>query len=80
MPSLYQRLVDAGVPVSSWQSDLYFPVNETTKTIVAQCIAEGEIKGRPGKFRSAIDGAPMFDAPFQYQPYWDRCQRSQIRG
>lgn len=68
--SLYSRLIAAGIPCSNWQSDLYFPVTDESRAIVAQCLADGAIKTRPGVFRSNIDGRATFDAPFQFDPYW----------
>jgi hypothetical protein len=70
MASLYQRLTDAGVTVSNWQSDLYFPVTEQTRAIVAQCLADGELKSKPSVFKSNDSGLPTFEAPFMFDPFW----------
>ena len=70
MASLYEQLQAAGVDCSNWQSDLYFPVTDQTREIVRQCLANGTIQSRPGIFRSNIDGRLMFDAAFQFDPYW----------
>ncbi|MDO9252597.1 MAG: hypothetical protein Q7U48_13740 [Hydrogenophaga sp.] len=70
--SLYQRLVDAGIELDHWQSDLYFPATEQTRQIVADCLADGSVINRPQIFCSAIDGQPTFDAPFAYEPFWAR--------
>lgn len=65
--SLYTDLVSAGVPVSSWQSDLYFPVTPETRAILAnypkQCRSV---------FTSNVDGKRMFECPFAFDPFWER--------
>lgn len=70
MKTLYARLVDAGVTVSNWQSDLYFPVTEQTRAIVAECLTDGALSVRPSVFKSNVDGASTYDAAFQFDPYW----------
>jgi len=66
--SLYTDLIEAGQPVSNWQSDLYTPVNEVTRALVKKHGHKAEV------FTSQIDGKPWFDVPFQFDPYWEKRQ------
>jgi len=52
----------AGVEYAHHYSDLYFPVNETSKKIVA----EYEFIKNVGKFEDCITGETWFDVPFAY--------------
>jgi hypothetical protein len=65
--TLYQALINAKVEVSNWQSDLYAPDNVEVREI---------LKGFPSqtrsRFRSDIDGSPMFEFPFAFDPFWER--------
>ena len=66
MPTLYEDLVAADQEVSNWQSDLYVPATEEAKAVFrkhqqAFCY-----------FRSNINGKFMLEAPFQFDPYWQK--------
>lgn len=64
--TLYQALVEAGVPVSSWQSDLYAPRNEAVREILAAYPNQTR-----STFRSNVDGRLMYEFPFAYGPFWE---------
>jgi hypothetical protein len=64
--SLYQDLVAANQEVSNWQSDLYTPATKEAKAIFAK---HGQ---KLLSFKSNIDGSLMLEAPFQFDPYWQR--------
>lgn len=65
--SLYTDLIEAGQPVSNWQSDLYCPVNEVTRVLLKKHnITTATI------FKSQIDGNSWYDVPFHYDPFWER--------
>lgn len=66
MPTLYEDLVAAGLEVSNWQSDLYVPATEEGKEIF-----RGHQQA-PCGFRSNADGSWMLEAPFQFDPYWQK--------
>ena len=72
MTSLYQRLVEAGVEVSNWQSDLYFPMTDQTEAIVKQAREDGAYAGRPQPFMNAVTKTLWYDAPFQFDPFWEK--------
>lgn len=63
--SLYSELIAANVPVSNWQSDLYFKNTPEAKEI---------LKNFPDTkvylFRSNTDGEIWGEVPFSYDPYW----------
>lgn len=64
--SLYTDLIEAGQPVSNWQSDLYCPVNAVTREL----LAKHQLKA--STFTSNKDGQLWYDVPFMFDPYWDR--------
>lgn len=64
-PSLYQALVDAGVPISNHSSDLYFEKNDTSIEI-AQNYPELTI----ATFHNQLTKTEWFEAYFQFVPYW----------
>ena len=66
--SLYTTLVEAGVEVSNWQSDLYFPINDTTRQILASFPKE---KAIAKTFRSNVTRQPTYEVPFAFDPYWE---------
>lgn len=65
--SLYTELMDAGVPVSNWQSDLYCPVNDTTREL----LKKHNIKTAT-IFVHQVEGGLWFDVPFMYEPFWEK--------
>lgn len=66
--SLYTDLIEAGCEVSNWQSDLYVVRNDTALEIFKRH------KQKPCSFISAVDGTPMLEAPFQFDPFWESRQ------
>jgi hypothetical protein len=64
--SLYTDLVEAGIEVSNWQSDLYFPVSQVATEILAKYPKQSR-----SRFKSNIDGRSMYETPFAYDPYWE---------
>ena len=63
--SLYTDLIQAGVEVGNWQSDLYAPVNETVKEIM-----KSYPKQPHSTFKSNTDGKLWYDFAFAYDPFW----------
>lgn len=66
--SLYTDLIEAGQPVSNWQSDLYCPVNEVT------CALLKKHDKLATTFTNQVDGGLWFDVPFAFDPYWEQRQ------
>lgn len=64
--SLYTDLIEAGQPVSNWQSDLYTPVNDVTRALINE---HGITTATT--FVSQIDGNSWYDVPFQFDPFWE---------
>lgn len=64
--SLYTDLIDAGVPVSNWQSDLYCPVNNITRALIKKHGIKATV------FKNRVEGGFWYDAPFCFDPYWER--------
>lgn len=63
---LYEDLVAAGIETANHASDLYFPVTEQSTQILKR-----HPDVRASVFTSNVDGKLSYDAPFQYQPWWD---------
>ncbi len=71
--SLYTDLLEAGQPVSNWQSDLYCPVNDVTRALLKKhnittattFIANTTLKNK-------VEGDLWYDVPFMFDPFWDR--------
>lgn len=68
MTTLYKTLIAAGIECSNWQSDLYFPVTEQTKDILARFPRQ---KANATTFKSSIDGKLIYDVPFAFDPFWE---------
>ena len=63
--TLYTDLIDAGIEVRSWQSDLYFPVTPESKEILLRYPKQSR-----SVFKSNADGQIMYECPFAFDPYW----------
>jgi hypothetical protein len=70
--SLYQRLVDAGVPVDHHESDLYFKGTPEAVAIHAAYFKEHGFPRVTRFFNLATRDGWWLDAPFCWQPFWDR--------
>lgn len=70
-PSLYRRLVAAGVPVSNWQSDLYFKAGPVADRVLREAKADGVYLGHPTMFINQVEGGYWWDAFGQFDPYWE---------
>ena len=69
MKTLFQQANDAGIEHDSHCSDLYLPVTDETKAM----IADYEFKGNVTIFTSEIDGTLWYDIPFAFDPFWAKC-------
>jgi hypothetical protein len=66
-PTLYQAMVDAGIPIDSHETDLYFLSSPHALAILGRYPNQKAIaKG----FRSALDGKQWVEVPFAYDPGW----------
>lgn len=66
--SLYTDLIEAGIDVSNWQSDLYFPVTDKSREILSRHPTQ---KSNARTFRNNVTGKTCYDVPFAYDPYWE---------
>lgn len=71
-PTLYQKLVAAGIPVESHYSDLYVPSTEQSRAIIRAHVPKPYATG----FKSNIDGKPWIDIPFAFDPFWERVSKA----
>ena len=65
--TLYNELKEAGIPLDSHSSDLYFKRSSEAMAILAKYPLEN--KNARG-FRSVIDGSSWMDVPFAFIPWW----------
>ena len=68
--SVYQDMVDVGVPMTNHYSDLYVKV-----TPESQAILERYKDLSVSRFMHQGDGTLWYDIAFQYMPYWDEKDR-----
>lgn len=66
--SIYTEMKEAGVKMSSHESDLYVPVNEVTSALVSVY----EHMNNVTTFISNIDRKAWYDIPFAFDPYWEK--------
>lgn len=62
--SLYTDLIDAAIPVSHWQSDLYCKATEQSKALILKHNCKFSV------FRNNTDGKTWYEIPFQYNHFW----------
>jgi hypothetical protein len=70
--NLWERVKAAGIPFDSHATDLYIPVTEETRKL----IADYEHKSIVTTFVSNIDKKLWFDIPFAYIPAWEAKSRN----
>jgi len=63
--TIYQKMKAAGVPIRSHYSDLYVPVNPTTRAILRESGRYCET------FTNQVEGGLWFDVPMAFDPYWE---------
>jgi hypothetical protein len=62
--SLYTDLIDAAIPVSHWQSDLYCKATEQSKALILKHNCKFTT------FFNQNGGGYWYEIPFQYDPFW----------
>lgn len=72
--SIYQAMIDAGVPISHHESDLYAEVNPASREIVRRYEHRHNVR----MFTDKETGHVWYDIPFAYQPFWDNVSKSII--
>jgi hypothetical protein len=65
--TLYNELKEAGIPLDSHSSDLYFKISPASLAILEKYPLEKR-NSRP--FRSQIDKEMWMDVPFAFIPWW----------
>jgi len=68
---IYEELKNRGIPISSYNSDLYVVVTNETKEIIDNY----EFKYNVTKFVDSVDGLLKYDIPFAFNPYWERREK-----
>lgn len=70
--TLFEQVESSGIEYSNHESDLYIPVNEQTRALLASYYFRSNVT----IFRNNKDGKPWYDVPFAYTPWWE-CRMSQ---
>jgi hypothetical protein len=65
---IYNLVVSKGIPHTNHETDLYIPVTEETKKMVAN----HEYKESVTTFVNQRDGGLWYDIPFAYIPAWQK--------
>ena len=66
--SIYAKMLAAGVKIASHETDLYVPVNDITRGI----LADYKFKSNVTTFTNQVEGGLWFDIPFAYLPAWEK--------
>ncbi len=66
--SLYDAITQAGICIDHHESDLYFPVTDKSTAILERFPTEKQNSKVFADQRGG--GAPWFDVPFAYTPFW----------
>jgi len=66
--SIFEEVCQAGIPFDNHESDLYIPVNETTKEIISR---HPEVKP-VSTFTNQQNGNQWYDVAFKFLPFWDK--------
>ena len=63
--SLYTDLLNAGVPISNHESDLYFEINDISDDILTR-----HPEARPKRFLNQVTNTMWYEVYFVYDPWW----------
>jgi hypothetical protein len=67
----WDKVQEYRLPVDSHESDLYIPVNEKSKALVAAYTHKENVT----TFYNKKDGKTWYDIPFAYAPFWEKKQK-----
>ena len=70
--SIYEQVIELNIEHDHYYSDLYIPVNDTTRDLVASYGHTIDFEF----FSSNIDGKLWYDIPFSYDPYWQKLEKN----
>lgn len=65
--TLYESLVEAGIPVDNYYSDLYFPWTKKSQEILNKFKLQ---KSNASLFHNNIDKKLWISVPFAFDPFW----------
>ncbi len=65
--TIFDEIKAGGIEFDHHFSDLYIPVNDTTKELVKKYFGSAKIP----TFISTFDKSLWYDIPFAYSPFWD---------
>jgi len=63
--SIYTNLRDAGIPIDSYESDLYCKFTKES----AEIVKDSGLKVHT--FMNELDHTLWYDIPFMYDPWWE---------
>jgi hypothetical protein len=65
--TLYNELKEAGIPLSSHESDLYFKSTPESLAILEKYPLQ---RRNSTRFKNNLNGEIWMDVPFSYDPWW----------
>ncbi len=71
--TLYDDVIEQGIPHASHYSDLYIPVTPVTQALVKK----HNLSRSP--FINQVEGGWWYDVAFAYKPFWDKCAERSAR-
>jgi hypothetical protein len=65
--TIYQKVVEAGIPFDSHESDLYVEVNPASTALVKRYYWKKNVT----TFVNQVTKTLWYDIPFSYDPFWE---------
>jgi len=64
--TIYKKVLELNIEHDTHYSDLYIPVNDTTRALIKQFNCSPEV------FTSEIDASYWYDIPFAYDDFYNK--------
>lgn len=71
MKTICQAMVESGIAVSNYYSDLYVPVNNITREILNRPEYSIE-RNNATIFFNQVEKCSYYDIPFAFDAFWDK--------
>jgi hypothetical protein len=67
--TLYQKLIEAKIPIDHYESDLYFPITDESSSILLQFPSSAL---NVNIFRDNVTKQMWYEVHFAYDPFWEK--------
>lgn len=72
MKTLFEEIVERGIPYKNHESDLYIPATEETTDLINRYYRSNvKLSGCVSFFTNRVEGGLWYDIAFAYQPFWE---------